>query len=167
MRSPREDRVRSLNEGEGGWSQKRGAPDSRSSLKSRVVCRWGIQDVTGVKWRWGSVGLKKMKSVMAQRGMWDMASSISKCVSNVVVKIIRESETLNCLGTCWRFHGLEDLLLAAHPGKEGMESRGCHKWLELETWVFGYWYSFNWLFKSYTHLELDCFPGTELEMGYL
>ena len=56
--------------------------------------------MTGVKWRWGSVGLKKMKSVMAQRGMWDMASSISKCVSNVVVKIIRESETLNCLGTC-------------------------------------------------------------------
>lgn len=92
---------------------------------------------------------------------------LHKYVSNVVVKRIRESDTLNCLGTCWRFHGLEDLLLAAHPGKEGMGYRGCHKWLELETWVFGHWYSFNWLFKSYTHLELDCFPGTALEMDCL
>ena len=34
--------------------------------------------MAGVKWRWKSVRLRKMKSEMAQRSMWDIASSISK-----------------------------------------------------------------------------------------
>lgn len=56
-----------------------------------------MQNVAGVKWGWVSVGWRKRNSVLAQGNVGH--ALFHKRLSNVVVKTLRESGSLNYGGT--------------------------------------------------------------------